>query len=163
MLHSFTKLIKGWALFLLPITLLGCIAKEPAKFQSLPQPEPLHTHIAEAPTILPEEPVINSAQSDVTQKKTPKNFDEILLSWKVPDVPVDKFVIYFGFNKEKLDRKIEIPASTLKPAEDPQYGSIYQYYLIDIPTDRNIYVSIMAIRGKDASKMGDIIELKAQA
>ena len=163
MLHSFTKLIKGWALFLLPITLLGCIAKEPAKFQSLPQPEPLHTHIAEAPNVVPEEPVIKAAQSDLTKKDKPKNFDEVLLSWKVPDVPVDKFVIYFGFSKEKLDRKIEIPANSLKPAEDPQYGSIYQYYLIDIPTDRNIYVSIMAIRGKDASKMGDIIELKAQA
>ena len=144
------------------VALFGCMAKEPAPFERLPQPEPPHAHIAEAPTVTVEEPTLRAAPEDLTKKEKPKNFDEILLSWKVPDVPVDKFVIYFGFNKEKLDRKIEIPIKSLKPAEDPQYGSVYQYYLIDIPTDKNLYVSIMALRGSEASKMGEIIELKAQ-
>ena len=142
----------------------GCMARSPEPFKETALSESQHSHALEVPEISVETGKPPAKTSSTTQEPTitkKKEYDEVLLSWKVPDSPVDRFIIYFGFEKEKLDRKIELSLNKLKEAEDPQYGLVYQYYLVDIPADKNIYVSIMAIKGKEASKMGEIIELKA--
>jgi hypothetical protein len=144
--------------------LSSCMAKSPEPFKETALSESQHSHALEVPEISVKTGKPPTKTPTATQELTitkKKEYDEVLLSWKVPDSPVDKFIIYFGFEKQKLDRKIELSINKQKEAEDPQYGLVYQYYLVDIPADRNIYVSIMAIKGKEASKMGEVIELKA--
>lgn len=140
-----------------PIFLLfmGCSVKVPEKVEP-----PAHVHVAEEiaePPVTTTVPVIKNAT-----KPKPVEFDEVQLTWQVPKEPVDKYIIYFGFARDSLDKKIELDISTLEEIDDPRFGPIYRYFLVDVPIDRTIYVSIGAMRGSEVSKMGEIVELKAE-
>lgn len=147
------------------LALTGCLTKDYGEFQPLPESEPPHTHFARIPDVTINAPSITTEKKEESKSEPkiskPKEYDEILLSWKVPTTPVDKFVIYFGFSRQLLDKKVEVAAKDLKESEDPRFGPVYKYYLIDVPVDKTIYVSIIAIKGKEASKMGEVIELKS--
>jgi hypothetical protein len=155
---------KKFVILLSILALAGCMTKDYGEFQPLPEAETPHTHFARIPDVTINAPVTSSEKKEPKAEakiSKPKEYDEILLSWKVPTSPVDKFVIYFGFSKQLLDKKVEVAAKDLKESEDPRFGPVYKYYLIDVPVDKTIYVSIMAIKGKEASKMGEVIELKS--
>jgi len=155
---------KKFFILLSILAVSGCMTKDYGEFQPLPEEKTPHTHFARIPDVTLSAPRSTSENKEVKPEpkiSKPKEFDEILLSWKVPASPVDKFIIYFGFSKNLLDKKIEVAAKDLKESEDPRFGPVYKYYLIDVPIDKTIYVSIMAIKGKEASKMGEVIELKS--
>ncbi len=112
-------------------------------------------------------PSAESVTSTVEVKELPKKnspipADEVQLIWAVPEVPVDNYIIYYGFSRDKLDNKINIALDQVDTFKDPRFGTVHRYYISNIPIDKTIYVSIAAMRGTKVSKAGEIIELKPE-
>jgi hypothetical protein len=70
------------------------------------------------------------------------HFSSIEIEWLVPAVPVDGFVISYGFGDEPLTNRVTVPISELKQIEDHERGPIYRYFLNEIPRNREIRVAI---------------------
>ncbi len=147
---------------LIPLTLLGCSTSQ----EPLPQYPKIKTSTSEFPAqeFKIEKPNALKNNSDILPKNQPPKLpsDEVQLLWQVPTEPVEKYVIYFGWSKDKLDQKVEIPLASLQKIEDPRFGAVYKYLLPDIPVDRTVYVSIAAIHGDIISQPGQVIELKPE-
>ena len=79
-------------------------------------------------------------------------FSSIEIVWLVPSVPVDGFVVSYGFGDEPLTNRVTVPISELKKLEDPERGAIYRYFLDEIPRDREIRVAISSYLGTSISE-----------
>jgi len=79
-------------------------------------------------------------------------FSSIEIDWLVPSVPVDGFVVSYGFGDEPLTNRVTVPTSELKQLEDPERGPIYRYFLNEIPRDREIRVAISSYLGTSISE-----------
>ena len=79
-------------------------------------------------------------------------FSSIEIDWLVPSVPVDGFVISYGFEDEPLNNRVTVPISELDQHEDPDRGPIYRYFLNEIPRNSEIRVAISSYRGTSISE-----------
>lgn len=76
----------------------------------------------------------------------------IELRWTIPAVPVDGFVVSYGFENEPLNSRVTVPLTELEREEESEFGPVYRYLLRDLPQDREVRVSIASYRGKLVSE-----------
>jgi len=100
----------------------------------------------------PEEPTSSVVPLVPGQSKHRLRFSSIEIDWLVPSVPVDGFVISYGFEDEPLTNRVTVPISELEQHEDPVRGPIYRYFLNEIPRNREIRVAISSYRGTSISE-----------
>ncbi len=87
------------------------------------------------------------AIEELERKQFEKTAD-IEVLWQIPEQPVDGFVIRYGYERDQLDRIVEVPADLLEKIEDPAQGIAYRYLLHDIPTEKRVYLTVSAYKDK---------------
>ena len=86
---------------------------------------------------------------------------DVEIIWQVPSNAADSFIIEYGLDREKLDRKVELKPEQLEKYIDPEYGPVYRYVLQNIEPERDIFVSMSASAGGQTSPPSTIYQAKA--
>jgi hypothetical protein len=74
-----------------------------------------------------------------------RDSSSIELMWKIPEKPVTSYRIIYGYSRDDLSRTLEVSAVSLEKFEDAVHGTVYRYFLQDVPADKPTFVSIAAI------------------
>lgn len=77
------------------------------------------------------------------------------VTWEVPSDSVDGFVIRYGDDRANLTKEATIFRSELREERDAQYGPVYRYVLVDIPSSGQVYVSVAAFKGDTISDFSE--------
>ena len=88
-----------------------------------------------------------------------QNFSSIELMWKVPETPVEGFIINHGEVQGNLTNQVRVTVSQLKIVEEAGFGRVYRYLLQGVPPDRVVYVSISAYTGTQVSPPSAMFEV----
>ncbi len=86
--------------------------------------------------------------------------DDIEILWKVPEQPVDGFVIHYGNANDQLDKELRVEVTELKKIEHPQFGTVYRYLLKSVARGEKLFVSISAYSDTLVSDHSAILEVK---
>ena len=119
--------------FLLLTLLSGC-----SWFQESPAPEALEVTPPSAAELPPPETL------PVNPK--PKTDAALELIWKIPEEPVDEYIIRYGQDPLVLKSEHRVKSSEVKSVNDSRHGEVHQYILEDVPESVSIYVSISAVK-----------------
>jgi hypothetical protein len=79
----------------------------------------------------------------------------------VPADTADSFTIEYGFDKEKLDQKVNLKPEQLEKYIDPEYGPVYRYVLQNIEPDKDVYVAMITSAGGQTSPPSTVYQAKA--
>lgn len=102
------------------------------------------------------ESITNSKKSEV---KDPY-LNKVEVSWVVPKVKVDGFILNYGFSKTTQEKEVKILLKDLKRAKDEEHGDVYKYVLNEIPKDKEVFVRISAFLGEEVSEPSDVMKVK---
>jgi len=76
---------------------------------------------------------------------------EIEIMWGIPSDPVEGFVIRYGYEEERLEFSETIQAAQVEKLEDPVHGFVYRHHLKNIPSDKEIFLTISAFKQNEES------------
>jgi hypothetical protein len=110
-------------LFIIALVAVGCSFGSKAKKQDPPLPE-----------------------ASVEEQR-----DSLIISWRIPDIEVDGFILSYGSSKEALTNRLKIEKADLKTAEHVVWGSIYTYHFKDMPQDKVLYYTLESFKGDQFS------------
>jgi hypothetical protein len=82
---------------------------------------------------------------------------------EIPDHPVDKFVVNYGFEPEDLTNTFEIPATKLERFQYGEQGYVYRYLIDTLPSDRKIYLTFVSVSGQTVSEPSKVYEVEPEA
>ena len=86
---------------------------------------------------------------------------DVEIIWQVPTEQADSFEIKYGFDRERLDQRVEVKSEQLEKYTDPEYGQVYRFVLQDVSPDRDVYVAMSTIAGGQTSPPSTIYQAKA--
>jgi hypothetical protein len=86
---------------------------------------------------------------------------DVEIIWQVPADTADSFTIEYGFDKEKLDQKVNLKPEQLEKYIDPEYGPVYRYVLQNIEPDKDVYVAMITSAGGQTSPPSTVYQAKA--
>ena len=81
---------------------------------------------------------------------------DVAIVWKIPQDPVDGFVVHYGYNKDLLSNEIRVKCDALEKFEDPANGFVYRYYLKSLPENKVIFVSLSSFKGDAVSRPSSV-------
>lgn len=108
-------------------------------------------------------PPTKSAPSSVQIQELPDPkaaLDDIEILWKIPESPVDGFLIQYGNSKENLDQEIKISSDDVEKLDHPKYGPTYRYLLHGFSKNEKIFVAVSAISDTLVSSPSEVFEVK---
>jgi hypothetical protein len=100
-----------------------------------------------------------TTQVDIEKLDTARAHTGIELILEIPREPVDRYVVNYGFEKDKLDSHLEIKISDFEKLEYNEKGYVYRYVIETLPNDRTIYMSLVSMNGEKASAPSEIFEV----
>ncbi len=97
--------------------------------------------------------------SQLTVEQVPTTSD-LELIWAVPNDPVDRFILKYGFAMENLDKEVSIAAVELSSIDTPEHGKAFRYIISNLPKDKTIYLTLTSARGEELSQPSEVFEVR---
>lgn len=97
------------------------------------------------------------------QKGKQETLNSLEVLWRVPSEPVEKYYVYYGTEKSKLDKHFSVRVTELKRFDHPDQGPLFRFILPNVPLDKTVYVSLEAENAFGRSSMSQIVEIPPQA
>lgn len=97
-----------------------------------------------------------SAQDSPSVGSTP----DVALVWKIPQEPVDGFIVRYGSSKDRLPNEVRVSVAELEKSDDPRFGFVYRYYLKGVSPSQTLFVSIAAFQGDVVSPPSNVMAVK---
>lgn len=96
-------------------------------------------------------------KKDTTEEE--QVLDKVEVLWKIPENPVDGFILHYGYAKEALTRTLRLSLSDIEKYEDPQFGYVYRYVITQLLPEKPVYISLQTIEGEKISEPSEIFEV----
>jgi hypothetical protein len=77
--------------------------------------------------------------------------DALEVYWRVPDIEVDGFVLSYGTKPDQLTERVRIEKDELRTLQDPTWGNVYRYVLLNIPKNEVVYFTLESFKGDQYS------------
>ena len=90
------------------------------------------------------------------------NKTDVEILWEIPDPSAEEYVIHYGYAPDKLELEVKLSAASIDKIDDPKHGVVYRYILDNQPADKNVYLSMVAVRAGVASAASEVFELKVE-
>jgi len=92
-----------------------------------------------------------TVDSRVTSATRRSTVDGIEVTWEVPSEETDGFIIRYGGDPTRMDSEVAVKNAELRREDDSQYGPVYRYVIVGVPSGKSLFVSIAARRGEFVS------------
>jgi hypothetical protein len=110
--------------------------------------------------VKPKKVRIESATETKKVKVQDPYLNKVEVSWVVPKINVDGFILNYGFSETVQDKKVKIFVKDLKRAKDEKHGEVYKYILNEVPKEKDVFVRISAFLGEEVSEPSDVMKVK---
>lgn len=120
--------------------------------------EPEIEEEAAPPKVQASEP--KTSRVAVEEGRNRSMLSDVEVLWRVPQDPVDGFIIYYGYDTGHMDRSIRVDLQELSPIQDMQFGEVYRYTLRDVSPARPLVISIAAFRGEEISQPSSVFSVE---
>lgn len=92
-------------------------------------------------------------------QNTEKVSTKVEVTWVVPEVTVDGFILKYGFSKEVQDQEKKVLVKDLELKKDKDHGSVYKYVVENVPQGKDVFVRISAFLGDEVSEPSDVMKV----
>lgn len=146
-------------LFLILLSSVSLLVSGCSLFESAPAAQDAQQ---KAPGSISESDV--AVDSRVTSATRHSTVDGIEVTWEVPSEETDGFIIRYGSDPTRMNSEVSVKNAELRREDDSQYGPVYRYVIVGVPSGKSLFVSIAARRGEFLSNFSPpIAESRAAA
>lgn len=97
------------------------------------------------------------SEQDEAEKKV-----SVELLWRIPEQPVEHYVLTYGPEPEQLFHRVVIPLLKLETKTHTQFGNVYRYVLHGIPLDSSLYFTLQAGNEKGLSPEAPVQKIQVR-
>ncbi|MCB0328584.1 MAG: hypothetical protein KDD70_02940 [Bdellovibrionales bacterium] len=88
--------------------------------------------------------------------------DEVEVLWKIPEEPVEGFVLKYGFDRQSLSEEIALGLNQIEKYDDPEFGFVYRYVLKNIPPSQKVFVRLATRTDGKLTPFSEVFEVAAE-